>query len=127
MTQPGTVRSQPPLSDATPTLGQAHTRWTDEMDTVLNEVLVEEVALRGKKPNNNGLKAISINRAAEVVSERCKVVVNAENVRNRFKLMKKKYVWAREAINKSGLGIVWDGERKCLDVEESVWKEYCKV
>ena len=95
--RPTTVSSssQPEIEEITPASSQVglqakkgQLRWTDDINKVLVDSLLE-VVLAGPRRGENGFKAEELSKVVQKVHECCHVVVLIQNVRARLKTLKK--------------------------------------
>ncbi|XP_058108674.1 uncharacterized protein At2g29880-like [Magnolia sinica] len=115
-------RAKPARSLAEPSYRAQKIKWTNAMDEVMLNTLLEQIAL-GRK-SDNGFKREAYQAAAEQVSNETHVCVNWSNVVNRMKYHKKCYNDVKDMLSASGFG--WDNERKVVTAPDEVWEAYLK-
>ncbi|CAI9766694.1 unnamed protein product [Fraxinus pennsylvanica] len=98
-------------------------RWSDEMDGLLINSLVEQV-LSGHKRTDNGFTSFQVAKAIERVSNGCGVAVSDKNVRARLKTLKKEHTEVRQLLNMSGFGL--DPETGRIVADQVAWDEFIK-
>ncbi|XP_058075339.1 uncharacterized protein At2g29880-like isoform X3 [Magnolia sinica] len=97
-------------------------KWSAEIDQVLFNVLLEQVAL-GRKVDN-GFKNEAYQVIAEEVMKHTDLPVNWQNVQNRLRYYKREYIAIRDMLAASGFG--WDNERMVITAPDEVWEDYLK-
>ncbi|KAJ1427646.1 Myb/SANT-like domain [Sesbania bispinosa] len=97
--------------------------WNLEMERVLADVMRDQRNL-GRK-GDGSWKAVAYNTAAHVLSNRFKVQLIGDNVKNRIKLWRTWYGIVSDILSQSGFD--WDGTKYMVVVEdENAWNEYVK-
>ena len=110
--RPTTVSSsQPEIEEITPASSQVglqakkgQLRWTDDMDQVLVDTLLE-IVLTGPRRGENGFKADELSKVVYKVQECCHIVILVQNVRARLKTLKKDCNDITELFKISGFGL----------------------
>ncbi|KAF8395743.1 hypothetical protein HHK36_019694 [Tetracentron sinense] len=97
-------------------------RWTNEMDSCLTKILVEQVK-QGNKIDNK-LKPAAYMAAVTALNERFRIDMTKDHVRNRLKTWKKQYGFLKELLAQSGFK--WDETRKMIVANDSLWNDYIK-
>ncbi|CAK9155012.1 unnamed protein product [Ilex paraguariensis] len=98
-------------------------RWTEEMDSYLGKILVEQVQ-KGYKVDNI-LRREAYDTAVTALNERFGPGLARGNIRNRLKTWKKQYCILKELL--SHAGFKWDEAQKKIIANNSVWNDYLKV
>ncbi|KAJ4980639.1 hypothetical protein NE237_031476 [Protea cynaroides] len=95
-------------------------RCTESMDNALIDLLVEKAA-KGNKCDKifTGPAFTSVSRALTSQFGRD---ISAENMRNRLRTVKKKYMILKELVGQSSWR--WNDDKQTLKVDDNVWKEY---
>lgn len=99
--------------------------WTNEMDSCLSRILVEQVLLGNKSESNNKFKHTAYDVAVFGLNERFQLDLTKDHVKNRIKTWKKLYACVKELLDHSEFR--WDEKQKIVVAEDSVWKDYIKV
>lgn len=98
-------------------------KWTREMDQIMLDALLEQVAL-GRKCDN-GFKKDGYQAAADAVRNGTNTVVTWDNVRNRLRYHRREYSDVKDMLAASGFG--WDHDRMVVTAPDDVWEGYLRV
>ncbi|XP_057955678.1 uncharacterized protein LOC131149329 [Malania oleifera] len=98
-------------------------RWSDEMDSCLSKILVEQVK-RGSKIDNI-LQREAYDTAVIALNEKFGPELTKDHIRNRLKTWKKQYGVLKELISQTGFE--WDGAQKMVVANDSAWNDYTKT
>lgn len=99
--------------------------WTNEMDSCLSRILVEQVLLGNKSESDNKFNHTAYDAAVFGLNERFQLDLTKDHVRNRIKTWKKLYACVKELLDHSEFR--WDEKQKIIVAEDPVWKDYIKV
>ncbi|XP_058111091.1 uncharacterized protein LOC131254087 [Magnolia sinica] len=116
-------RTRTAKSLAEPASRASKIKWTPDMDQVMIDIFLEQVAL-GRK-GDNGFKREAYQSAADAVTKHTNVVLKWQNVSNRLRYYKREYIAVKDMLSASGFG--WDNERMVVTTPDEVWEEYIKV
>ncbi|KAF9622858.1 hypothetical protein IFM89_034988 [Coptis chinensis] len=100
-------------------------RWFPNMETILVEVLLEELA-NGAGGADNGWRKESLKHHDEINS-RLGMNLVSDNVRSRLKTMKAAWLVAKHANDASGFGLAFNKETKRIDADDNAWESYIKA
>ncbi|KAF9616127.1 hypothetical protein IFM89_028593 [Coptis chinensis] len=100
-------------------------RWFPNMETILVEVLLEELANGGRRADN-GWRKESLKRTADEINSRLGMNLVSDNVRSRLKTMKAAWLVAKHAVDASGFGLAFNKETKRIDADDNAWESYIK-
>ncbi|KAF9606469.1 hypothetical protein IFM89_025443 [Coptis chinensis] len=78
-------------------------RWYPNMEAILVEVLLEELATGGKRADN-GWRKESLKRTADEINTRLGMNCVSDNIRSRLKTMRLAWQVAKHAVDASGFG-----------------------
>ena len=98
--------------------------WTEEMDSALLEVLVENH--NNGDHAQNGWKPHVYSAAIRNVREKCNVDITKENITSRCKTFDKHYEVISKILAQSGFGWDWENHRLSIDSDD-VWSKYVEV
>ncbi|KAI4990836.1 hypothetical protein ZWY2020_039207 [Hordeum vulgare] len=98
--------------------------WTDEMDKVLLDVLVEHHN-RGDQAQN-GWKLHVYNAAIKAIRDKCGLHVTKEKICSRMKTFEKHYSTISKILSESGFGWDWVNNKLLMDSDD-VWNKYVKA
>ncbi|KAF9609242.1 hypothetical protein IFM89_014436 [Coptis chinensis] len=101
-------------------------RWYPNMEAILVEVLLEELATGGKRADN-GWRKESLKRTADEINMRLGMNCVSDNVRSRLKTMRLAWQVAKHAVEASGFGLSFNKETKRIDGDENAWESYVKA
>ncbi|KAF9592057.1 hypothetical protein IFM89_011807 [Coptis chinensis] len=101
-------------------------RWYPNMEAILVEVLLEELATGGKRADN-GWRKESLKRTADEINTRLGMNCVSDNVRSRLKTMRLAWQVAKHAVDASGFGLSFNKETKRIDADENAWESYVKA
>ncbi|KAF9608586.1 hypothetical protein IFM89_010018 [Coptis chinensis] len=104
----------------------AQIRWFPNMETILVEVLLEELANGGRRADN-GWRKESLKRTADEINSRLGMNLVSDNVRSRLKTMKAAWVVTKHVVDASGFGLAFNKETKRIDVDDNAWESYIKA
>ncbi|XP_077247390.1 uncharacterized protein LOC143887174 [Tasmannia lanceolata] len=94
--------------------------WNDQMDKVLVDTLLVQIAEGYKIPN--GFKDHAYVAAATAMNAFFNLQLNKEHIKNRIKTMKETYKSVCIILSRSGFG--WDNETKMVTCEREVYDDY---
>ncbi|KAF9606839.1 hypothetical protein IFM89_029296 [Coptis chinensis] len=100
-------------------------RWYPNMEAILVEVLLEELATGGKRADNG--RKESLKRTADEINTRLGMNCVSDNVRSRLKTMRLAWQVTKHAIDASGFGLSFNKETKRIDADENAWESYVKA
>ncbi|KAF9598951.1 hypothetical protein IFM89_033149 [Coptis chinensis] len=92
-------------------------RCYPNMEAILVEVLLEELATGGKRADNGWMKK-SLKRTADEINTRLGMNCVSDNVRSRLKTMRLACQVAKHAVDASGFGLSFNKETKRIDADE---------
>ncbi|KAF9622572.1 hypothetical protein IFM89_032471 [Coptis chinensis] len=101
-------------------------RWYPNMEAILVEVLLEELATRGKMADN-GWRKESLKRTADEINMRLGMNLVSDNVRSRLKTMRLAWQVAKHVVDASGFGLSFNKKTKRIDADENAWESYVKA
>ena len=96
-------------------------RWTEEMDEKLVSTLVERHRSRPSHAFNSRDCAAVVNQ----LYQKYHVVVIEKNVRDRLKILKKKYLLVNQIL--TNVGFQFDYSQNMVIAEDYVWENYIQV
>lgn len=97
--------------------------WTEEMDTCLSKLLVEQVVLGNRIEET--FKTAAYTAALTVLNERFALDLTKENIRSRLNTWEKQY--GRVKLLLSHDGFEWDERHKMVVANDFDWTAYIKV
>ncbi|KAF9592527.1 hypothetical protein IFM89_015221 [Coptis chinensis] len=101
-------------------------RWYPNMEAILVEVLLEELATGGKRADN-GWRKESLKRTADEINTRLGMNLVSDNFRSRLKTMRLAWQVAKHAVDASGFGLSFNKETKRINTNENAWESYVKA
>ncbi|KAF9598083.1 hypothetical protein IFM89_024194 [Coptis chinensis] len=96
------------------------------METILVEVLLEELANGGRRADN-GWRKESLKRTTDEINSRLGMNLVSDNVRSRLKAMKDAWVVAKHVVDASGFGLTFNKETKRIYADDNAWESYIKA
>ncbi|XP_077246086.1 uncharacterized protein At2g29880-like [Tasmannia lanceolata] len=94
--------------------------WNDQMDKVLVDTLLFQIAEGYKIPN--GFKDHAYVAAATAMNAFFNLQLNKEHIKNRIKTMKETYKSVCIILSRSGFG--WDNNTKMVTCKKEVYDDY---
>ncbi|KAF9598433.1 hypothetical protein IFM89_027866 [Coptis chinensis] len=101
-------------------------RWYPNMEAILVEVLLEELATGGKRADN-GWRKESLKRTADEINTRLGMNCVSHKCQSRLKTMRLAWQVAKHAVDASGFGLSFNKETKRIDADENAWESYVKA
>jgi hypothetical protein len=105
-------------------MSRAYVPWTDDMDKVLLDTLVEYYK-KGDRCQNCWKPHVYI-AAVKNVCEKCGVTITKDNISSHSKTFDKHYIVISGLLSCRGFGWDWDKNKLSID-SDSVWEEYIEV
>jgi hypothetical protein len=105
-------------------MSRSYVPWTDEMDKVLLDTLVEYYK-KGDRCQN-GWKPHVYTTAVKNVREKCSVTITKDNISSCSKTFDMHYIILSGLLSCSGFGWDWDKNKLSID-SDLVWEEYIEV
>lgn len=100
--------------------GKKNLTWSDEMDVVLIDALLEQVE-KGQKIGST-FTAFAYSSVADLVGSKFQKVLSIANVKNRMKTLKSKHTEAQKVLGQSGFG--YNESTQMIEATPDVWKAY---
>lgn len=99
--------------------------WTEDMDSCLRMILMEQVRLGNKDKSEDKFKPIAYDVAVSTLSERFQFDFTKDHIKNRIKIWERLYENVKALPEQSGCS--WDEKWKMIIADDSVWDGYTKV
>lgn len=104
--------------------GRNYLLWNDEMDSVLENVLIDQMNMGYKA--DAGWKLVTYIAIVNALNARFNLSLNKDKIKNRLKSWGKHYVIVSEIIKQSGF--TWDSTKKMITMDDpNMWDAYVKV
>lgn len=98
--------------------------WSSHQVDYLIECMLEQARIPGMKAGG-GLKLNAMMAVAVKMMERFGPEYNLDKIKNKLKRARPNLRVCKELLNTAGFS--WNSEKKCIEVDDAVWREYIKV
>ena len=98
--------------------------WSDEIDQVLVDALLEQME-KGQKMGSTFTITAFISVSELVASKFGKLGFSVSNVKNRLKTLKKRHTDAQKILSQSGFG--YNESTQMIEAPPEVWQTYLAV
>lgn len=98
--------------------------WADNEIDYLVHCLIEQARMPGMRVKG-GLKGRAMTAIEKKMIEKFGPEFTKEKIKNKLKYVKPNLTICKEILETSGFN--WDPVKKCIDVDDNVWRDYIQV
>ena len=106
------------------TMGKRNLTWTEEMDDLLVDSLMDQMR-KGQKKVGGVFSKRALATVADLISEQFDLFCHSEHIKNRMKTLKTNFSVAKGILSSRGFSL--NHSSQVIEARANVWETYIKV